>query len=215
MSISSAEFFFLTDTVEQFPEGPHFSKSFYVIGMGLTGSFCSILGAISYSFVMSDWHYRSVFYFSNIVSVLLGLLNVVFVLHWNRLIGIPDSIFIIGSEVIQVIIGTWTNMPLIVAIASLCPKNMEAIMYALLAGSSNLGGSLSQYIGASLLTYLEINPSGAVGESRQFANLWKAVLIVTLLPLLTIIAVPFLIPDASQKESLLTHDSEYVISEDV
>ena len=212
MSISSAEFFFMTDTVEQFPEGPHFSKSFYVIAMGLTGSFCSVLGTVSYSFFMANWRYRTVFYFSNIVSVLLGLLNIAFVLHWNRLIGVPDSIFVIGSEVIQVVIGTWTNMPLIVAIASLCPKDMEAIMYALLAGSSNLGGSLSHYTGASLLTYLGINPSGAIAESHQFTNLWKAVTIVTLLPLLTIVTVPFLIPDTSQKESLLIQDNPEMVA---
>lgn len=208
MSISSAEFFFMTDTVEQYPEGPHFSKSFYVIALGLTASVCSIIGSMSYVMFMQHWRYRTVFYFSNIVSILLGLLNVVFYKRWNRLIGIPDEVFVLGSEVLQVIVGTWNSAPITVAMASLCPKNIEAVMYALLAGSSNLGGSLSQYIGASLLAILGINPRGVPNESSQFENLWLASLITTLLPILTLITIPLLIPDKLQTESLIENDEE-------
>lgn len=203
VSLSSAEFFFMTDTVEQYPEGPHFSKSFYVIALGLTASICSILGSMSYVMFMQHWRYRTVFYFSNIVSILLGLLNVVFFKRWNRLIGIPDEVFVLGSEVLQVVVGTWTNAPIGVAMASLCPKNIEAVMYALLAGSSNLGGSLSQYTGASLLAILGINPRGAPNESAQFENLWLASLINNLLPVVTLITIPLLIPDKKQTDSLI------------
>ena len=198
MSISSAEFFFMTDTAEQYPEGPHFSKSFYVIALGLTASVCSIIGSMSYVMFMQHWRYRTVFYFSNIVSILLGLLNVVFYKRLNRLVGIPDEVFVLGSEVLQVIVGTWNSAPITVAMASLCPKNIEAVMYALLAGSSNLGGSLSQYIGASLLAILGINPRGAPNESSQFENLWLASLITTLLPIVTLITIPILIPDPAR-----------------
>lgn len=208
MSISSAEFFFMTDTPEQYPEGPHFSKTFYVIVIGITASVCAIIGSLSYLMFMQTWRYRSVFYFSNIVSVALGLLNVVFFKRWNRLVGIPDEIFVLGSEVLQVIVGTWNSAPITIAMASLCPRNIEAIMYALLAGSSNLCGSLSQYTGASLLVWLGVNPSGATGETHQFENLWLASLISTLLPLVTIVLIPFLIPDKNQKESLLETRTE-------
>ena len=203
MSISSAEFFFMTDTAEQYPEGPHFSKTFYVVAIGITASVCAIIGSLSYLMFMQSWRYRSVFYFSNIVSVALGLLNVVFFKRWNRLVGIPDELFVLGSEVLQVIVGTWNSAPITIAMASLCPRDIEAIMYALLAGSSNLCGSLSQYTGASLLLYLGVNPRGAIGETQQFENLWLASLISTLLPLVTIALIPFLIPDKGQKESLL------------
>ena len=215
MSISSAEFFFMTDTAEQYPDGPHFSKSFYVIAIGLTASICSIIGSLSYVMFMQHWRYRTVFYFSNSVSILLGLLNVVFYKRWNRLIGIPDEIFVVGSEVLQVIVGTWNSAPISVAMASLCPKNIEAIMYALLAGSSNLGGSLSQYVGASLLAILEINPRGAPNESSQFDNLWLASLVTTLLPVVTLITIPLLIPDKLQTESLIekTEEDSYYVTD--
>ena len=79
-------------------------------------------------------------------------------------------------------------------------------MFALLAGSRNLGASLSVYQGTYLLKLLQINPSGATGESAQFENLWLASLIGALLSLVTIVTIPFLIPDRYQTESLLDDD---------
>lgn len=203
ISISSAEFFFLIDTAEQYPEGPHFSKTFIVITMGLIASVCSILGSLLYVLFMKQWKFRSVFYFSNGINILLGLLNVVFYKRWNKLIGIPDGAFVLGSEALMIITGMWASKSSTIMMSSLCTKNIEAIVFAILAGSSNLGASLSQYTGAYVLSLLGVNPSGAIGESHQFDNLWVASLISTLLPLITMATIPFLIPDKYQTESLL------------
>ncbi len=208
LSISSAEFFFLTDTVTQYAEGPHFSKSFFVVAMGLVASLCAIAGSVSYMMFMQHWKIRSVFYFGNSISVVLGLLNVVFYKRWNRLIGFPDQPFLLGSEALQVIVTVWCDAPVKIMMSKLCKKNVESITFALLAGSSNLGSSLSQYTGATLLSLLGVNPSGAVGESAQFENLWLASLITTLLPIITLIAIPFLIPDIYQDDKLLDLDNE-------
>ena len=203
VSISSAEFFFFTDTAEQYPEGPHFSKKFYVTVMGVVASVCFIVGSIIYQQCMTHWRYRSVFLFNNVVYMVVGLLNVVLYKRWNLALGIPDSFFVLGSEVFQVVVGAWTSLPVTVMMSQLCPKGMEATMFAILAGSSNLGSSLAQYVGAYVLEYLHINPSGSVGESSQFENLWVASLIATLLPGVTLILIPMLIPDKYQTEDLL------------
>ena len=203
ISISSAEFFFYTDTAEQYPEGPHFSKKFYVTVMGVVGSLCFVAGAVSYQLIMQHWKYRNVFWFNNLIYILVGLLNVVLYKRWNLAIGIPDAVFVLGAETFQVIIGAWTSIPVTVMMSQLCPKDMEATMFAILAGSSNLGSSLAQYIGAYVLDFLHINPSGSAHESRQFENLWIASLIATLLPTVTLILIPFLIPDKYQTEDLL------------
>ena len=209
LSISSAEFFFMTDTVEQYAEGPHFSKSFYVIAMGLVASFCAIIGSLTYLKVMQHWKIRSVFYFGNIVSILMGLLNVVFYKRWNKLVGLPDEVFVLGSEALQVIVYVWCSVPVTIMMSQLCTKDMESIMYALLAGSSNLGNSLSQYTGASLLSLLGVNPSGNTGETAQFEYLWLASLVSTLLPIVTLITIPYIIPDKYQTESLLEQDFDH------
>ena len=71
-------------------------------------------------------------------------------------------------------------------------------MYALLAGSSNLGGNLANYGGAFVLEALGVRPSGAAGESSQFDNLWIASLLSSVLPCIPLLLLPLLIPDAKQ-----------------
>merc|ERR1719428_2746365 len=103
-------------------------------------------------------------------------------------------------------IDQWNWMPSVVILSQLCPRGLEATMYALLAGCYNLGNALSDYMGAYLLEVFEVRPSGANNESAQFANLWKCSVIGTLLPMLTLVMLPYLIPDARQTEKLLSDD---------
>ena len=58
--------------------------------------------------------------------------------------------------------------------SQMCPKGMEATLYALLAGCHNMGGAISDYFGAFVLEYLSCNPSGTSLETAKFDNLWKA-----------------------------------------
>jgi hypothetical protein len=81
-------------------------------------------------------------------------------------------------------------------------------MYALLAGSHNVGGLFSNFIGAALLSQLGVTPSGSIGESNKFDNLWKAALIGSILPTISIALIPFCIPDTSQSELLLLVSGE-------
>jgi len=99
-------------------------------------------------------------------------------------------------------------MPQVVMLAYLCPKGMEATMYALLAGCHNLGNSIASNLGAFMLEMLSVVPTGADNESKQFENLWVASLIASVLPLITILLLFKLIPDARQDENLVG-DTEY------
>merc|ERR1719401_636683 len=47
-SIGGASFYFYTDTIEAYPEGPHFSKEFYTSVLGIVASICSLVGIWSY-----------------------------------------------------------------------------------------------------------------------------------------------------------------------
>jgi hypothetical protein len=152
---------------------------------------------------MSHWNYRTVLVSTNVVLILVSLPNVALFLHWNRMWGIPDWLFLLGTEAMQVVIGTWCSMPLGLIMNQLCPKDTAATSYALLAGSSNLANGLSQIMGAYLLHLLAINPTGAPSESHQFDNLWIAGLISVVLPILPIVLIFCLIPNISQKENIL------------
>merc|ERR1719414_2923626 len=110
--------------------------------------------------------------------------------------GIPDHAFVMGASAFEILISQWQWMPNVVIMSQLCPEGMEATMYALLAGCHNLGNTIASNCGAVVLQWLGCTPSGENGESAQFENLWKASLLSTLLPMLTILLIPLLIPDA-------------------
>jgi len=121
----------------------------------------------------------------------------------NIAIGIPDHMFLLGAGAFQQMVYQWQWMPGIVINSQLCPSGMEATMYALLAGCHNLGQTISYSLGGLLLEVLDCQPSGAKSESSQFDKLWIASLISTVTPMFTLLAVPWLIPDAKQTDKLL------------
>jgi len=71
-------------------------------------------------------------------------------------------------------------------------------MFALLAGCANVGTQVADYVGAFILDYFEVHPSGLRGEGHQFDNLWKASLVCTAFHILTMAILPFTIPDVKQ-----------------
>lgn len=203
LSLDSATFFFYTDTAEQYPDGPHFSSFFYVTVMGALATLLALLGALSYQVWMTRWRYRTVLLVTNLLYVVVSMTNLFFFARLNVAWGIPDWLFVLGSEGLQVVTAVWSSLPFNVMMLQLCPPGLEASMYALLAGSSNLGSALSQYQGAFVLDALGIRPTGAPQEGAQFDQMWIAVALNTFLPLVPLLLLPVLIPDAAQTDSLL------------
>jgi len=202
-SISGATFYFYTDTAEQYPEGPHFSMQFYTTVLGVVSTVFTLLGIWSYQRYASKWSYRSLLMVSNLLFSALSMLDVVMFKRWNLTLGISDHFFVLGSASFQYVIYQWQWMPGVVINAQLCPAGMEATMYALLAGCHNLGIAVAYSFGAYLLQVLRCQPRGAVGESSQFDNLWMASVVATIMPMFTLVALPWLIPDAKQTDKLL------------
>merc|ERR1712048_856228 len=155
----------------------------------------------------SAWRYRSLLIFTNVVFSCLCVLDILMFKRINVRWGIPDTVFVLGSSVLESVVAQWIWMPQVVIMSYLCPEGMEATMYALLAGSYNLGMAVSSNIGALLLDRLGCRPSGADKESAQFENLWLASAVATLLPLASVLALIRLVPDASQTEKLVGSDA--------
>jgi folate/biopterin transporter len=203
VTINGASFYFYTDKADQYPEGPHFSPWFFTTVLGFVSALTSILGLASYNHYMKNWTYRSLLVFSSVMVTVLSFLDVVMFTRCNIWLGLPDTIFVLGSQASATVIKQWQWMPGMVMLSQLCPSGMEAIMFALLAGCANIGNTISDYFGAYVLEALQIHPTGAVGETAQFQNLWKASCIATIMPAVTILLIPFLIPQARQTDKLL------------
>lgn len=101
----------------------------------------------------------------------------------------------------------WQWMPQVVILSFMCPKGMEATMFALLAGCHNLGMTIAANFGALVLHLVHCNPRGEANEGHQFNNLWVAALISCILPLAVVIFLFKLIPEREQNENLLTDNS--------
>lgn len=203
VSIGGASFYFYTDTAEMYREGPHFSLQFYTSVLGVVGSIFSLLGIWLYQRYATGWKYRGLLLTVNIVVSVLSLLDLMLFTRMNKKLGIPDEHFVLGFSVLGSVIMQWQWMPGVVLTSQLCPKGMEATMFALLAGCHNLGGTVASNCGAFVLQYLGCEPSGALGESKQFDYFWKAAAISILLPSLTLVLIPALIPDARQTDKLM------------
>jgi folate/biopterin transporter len=206
--ISGASFYFYTDTKEQYPEGPHFSPFFFNSVVGVVNALMSLLGIYFYQRYMKTWNYQTIMITTNLAYGIMCLPDVLLFTRYNLNLGIPDHFFMLGSTVAQNLIFQWQWMPQVVILASLCPKGKEATMYALLAGCHNLGNTIASNCGALLLEWLECAPRGAVHESDQFTNLWKASLIASCMPLVTIVMIPYLVPNARQVDAILDENDD-------
>merc|ERR1719277_896177 len=94
-------------------------------------------------------------------------------------------------------------MPMALMNSQLCPKGMEATMFALLAGCHNLGTTIAGNCGAYLLDWLGVSPSGTGNESHQFEDLWKASAISSVIRLIPIPFLFLMIPSTRQSERML------------
>jgi MFS family permease len=208
VSTSGASFYFYTDSQEMYPEGPHFSEFFYNSVMGTAGSIFSLVGIFLYQRYMSTWKYRTLLIFTNVTLSCFAALDILMFARVNVKLHIPDHVLVMGLSVFESIIAQWQWMPQVVILSYLCPKGMEATMYALLAGCHNLGNTIASSTGALLLKEFGCQPRGEVGESDQFRNLWICSTISTVLPLLAILILYKLIPDARQNEQIVDGDCD-------
>ncbi|CAE7300074.1 unnamed protein product [Symbiodinium necroappetens] len=208
LSTSGAAFYFMTDTEEQYKEGPHFTPLYYNSVIGTVGAVMSLVGVATFQRYFSTYRYRNLLLVTNIAFCLMNALDTVLFKRLNVSMGIPDHAFVLGTSCMQNVLMQWQWMPQVIILSYFCPRGMEATMYALLAGCHNLGNTIASCWGALLLEMLDVNPTGGVGESAQFENLWKASLLASLMPIITVVALFQFIPDVKQGDPVVDPNAE-------
>jgi hypothetical protein len=204
ISLRAATYRFYTDDALAYPEGPHFSNQFYITILGGFAIILNIFGVTIYDTFMAEWKFSKIFLVTGLIYIVCSLPNICLFTRCNvNYLGIPDTVFVLGSEVLQTVVGCWNNMPYSVLILALSKPGTETLCYAIFAGVNNLGNSLSSYQGAFVLDMLHINPTGnQSGESAQFSNLWIASCISIGIQLIPLCCIGFLIPDKKQTDDL-------------
>ncbi|MDJ0902400.1 MAG: folate/biopterin family MFS transporter [Xenococcus sp. MO_188.B8] len=170
----SAFFFFTTNELGFEPE--------FLGRVRLVTSVASLVGIFIFQKFLKNIPFRQILGWSIVISTLLGLTTLLLVTHTNRVIGIDDRLFSLGDSLILTVMGQITWLPVLVLCARLCPKGVEATLFALLMSIWNLSLFVSSQISAVLTAWLAVT-------EVNFENLW---LLVTITNLSTLIPLPFL-----------------------
>ncbi len=170
-SADSAFFFFSTNELGFPPE--------FLGRVRLVSSLAMLVGVWLFQRFFREVRFRRIFGWMILISAVLGMTSLILVTHTNRVWGISDEWFSLGDNLVLVVAGQLSFMPVLILAARLCPRGIEATFFALLMSIWNCAGSLSHEFGALLTHALHVTET-------DFANLWKLVLITnltTLLPL--------------------------------
>lgn len=173
-SADSALFFFSTNELKFEPE--------FLGQVRLVGSLASLAGVVAFRFFLKDKPIKSIILWTTLLSVPLGLTQVLLTSHVNRGLGIPDKFFALTDTAVLSALGQIAFMPTLVLAAKICPPGVEGTLFATLMSIFNLSSTVSAELGAGLTSMLGVSDS-------NFDNLSLLVAICALsnaLPLLAI-----------------------------
>jgi len=108
VSMVEARFYFVVDDVAAFPDGPHLSTTFYSSVLPIVAQLVTALGLVIYMSLMTGWSFRTVLFIPKLAHLVVHLMDAVFFARVNRLLGVPDTAFVVGSEVFQDALEAWT-----------------------------------------------------------------------------------------------------------
>jgi hypothetical protein len=128
------------------------------------------IGVVVYYKFFRYTSFRTIFFFSQLLTAVIYMSDYVLVKRWNKAIGLPDIPFLIASTAFTEVIGRLNSMPFLVMAGQLCPENMEATFFAMLMSISNQGSTLSEFLGAAVLEAYKV-------EKDSYDGLPTAILI--------------------------------------
>ncbi|KAK7196337.1 putative pteridine transporter [Novymonas esmeraldas] len=133
---------------------PNFTYSFYNTVAGVIGNIAGLVGVALFNFLFSRHNYQITYLVTTVMQVLAALVDIIIVKRWNEYIGIPDhAMYLWGDAVVQQIVYMLGFMPMVVLLSRLCPRGSESVVYALMAGFSNLGQTTASSLAAIIMEY--------------------------------------------------------------
>jgi folate/biopterin transporter len=181
----AAFFFFTTNELGFQPE--------FLGRVRLVTSMASLIGVWLFQRFFKSLPFRTIFFWSTIISTVLGMTMLLLVTHTNRTLGIDDHWFSLGDSLILAVMGQIAYMPVLVLAARLCPPGVEATLFALLMSVSNLAGLISYELGALLTHWLGIT-------EKNFNQLWLLVIVTNLSTLFPLFLIHWLPNSSAETE---------------
>ena len=125
----------------------------------LVTALSSLFGVWLYNQYLKTKPIKDILLWLSIISAPLGMLSLLLITHANRDLGIPDTWFVAGDDVILSILGEIAFLPTLVLAARLCPPGVEAVLFATLMSINNGAGTVGTEIGALLTKLLGVTES--------------------------------------------------------
>ncbi|KAL3777137.1 hypothetical protein ACHAW5_005324 [Stephanodiscus triporus] len=179
--------YFLTDEIGFGPE--------FLGRVRLVTAASSLLGVLVYNQYLRRVAIKNVLLWTSLISVPLGLTQLILISHYNRELGIPDGAFVFGDDVVLSILGELAFLPTLVLAAKLCPPGVEAVLFATLMSIYNGASTVGTEVGAALTKMLGVTES-------DFSNLSLLTVICNVSSLFPLAFIGWLdgVGDESQEE---------------
>jgi MFS family permease len=122
---------------------------------------------------------RKLFFWIIIASVILSLPTIGLVYGWYEYVNMSPRFFAMADTLISAPLTEIAFIPLMVLTARLCPRGIEATMFAVLASIMNIGLAVSDLGGAWLLNFFDVTQ--AIGDvAANYSGLHKVLWIAIL-----------------------------------
>lgn len=176
------------------PAGPLFSPE--LLGLAdCLGDAGFVISMFIFNRYLRKWKYRNIFLLGQLLGAFAQMMDLILVLRWNRVIGLPDILFFLGDETFEQTMEKTFYVPVVMLAYKVCPANLEATIFATLIATSNIGRDCGKYWGVILAEMW-----GIVGGN--FEHLPHGIISKTLVRLLSIPLILMLSPDMTPDDPI-------------
>jgi hypothetical protein len=130
---------------------------------GILAFLCLLIGSVIYSRFIQGTNFLRIFFICQLALAATSLLEVLLVSRLNLALGLPDTVFVLGSGALHVVISRLTMQPFYVIAGRLCPPGVEASLYAAFMSVHNLGHAASGMFGAAILPFFGVEKGAYQG----------------------------------------------------
>ena len=117
---SQAMLFFMTDVLNFSPE--------FLAAQNLVASLFLLIGTLVYSRYVQGTSFVRIFAYGQLAAPGCCLLDVLLASRYTLLLGVPDHLFVIGTDAVGVVLNRLMMQPFLVIAARLCPVGCEAAL---------------------------------------------------------------------------------------
>jgi len=185
-------------------EGLEFSD--FELGLlTVSGALLYWVGMMVFKLFLFDSGWRNIYLFTSLVNFVFSIGQVVLILRYNKVLGIPDIVFALGDSAIMYFLWAINSMPTSIMFVMLCPEGSEGVTYALLTTIANLAWSVSFDIGTAFTSIWDV--SNAALQKGDFTGVLYLTLLTSFLQLLPL-SLLFILPNSRAEQRILRDSGE-------